>query len=98
MNEWFVQHCKVYYNRNKWHEMFVSILIAIPQFHLLKNYLKTAFEAFQLHLFKNYMKTTFEAYTYIAIIDMSYDKITKEWQFYKTDGNIDLLWRVLIIQ
>ena len=40
----------------------------IPQFHLLRNYLKTAFEA----------------YKYIAIINMSYDKFTKEWQFYKT--------------
>ena len=38
----------------------------------------------QFHLFKNRIKTVFEAYKYVAIINMSYDKFTKEWQFYKT--------------
>ena len=38
----------------------------------------------QFYLFKNYLKAAFEAYKYIAIINMSYDKLTKEWQFYKT--------------
>ena len=36
------------------------------------------------HLFKNYLETAFEAYKYVAIIRMSYDKLTKEWQFYRT--------------
>ena len=38
----------------------------------------------QFHLFKNYLKTAFEAYEHIAIINMSCDKFTKEWQSYKT--------------
>ena len=38
----------------------------------------------QFHLCRNYLKTAFEAYEYVAVINMSYDKFTKEWQFYKT--------------
>ena len=36
------------------------------------------------NLFKNYLKTGFKAYKYTAIINMSYDKFTKEWQLYRT--------------
>ena len=59
-----------------------DLIILLAKFFIYKCKVKKNIP--QFHLFINYLKTAFEAYTYIAIINMSYDKFTKEWQFYKT--------------
>ncbi|WP_419612224.1 LYR motif-containing protein, partial [Thiolapillus sp.] len=59
-----------------------DLIILLAKFFIYKCKVKKNIP--QFHLFRNYLKTAFEAYKYIAIINMSYDKFTKEWQFYKT--------------
>ena len=61
--------------------LFVLIIL-LAKFFIYKGKVKKNIP--QFHLFRNYLKTAFDAYTYIAIINMSYDKFTKEWQFYQT--------------
>ena len=59
-----------------------ELIILLAKFFIYKCKVKK--NILQFHLCKNYLKTAFEAYKHIAIINMSYDKFTKEWQFYKT--------------
>ena len=59
-----------------------DLIILLAEFFVYKCKVKENIP--QFHLFKNYLKIAFEAYIYIVIINMSCDKFTKEWQFYKT--------------
>ena len=59
-----------------------DLIILLAKFFIYKCKVKKNIP--QFHLFRNYLETAFEAYKYIAMINMSYNKFTKEWQFYKT--------------
>ena len=74
----------------------IDLIILLAKFFIYKCKVKKNIP--QFHLFKNCLKTAFEAYKHIAIINMSYDQFTREWQFYRTLMDIDLLWRMSIIQ
>ena len=58
-----------------------DLIILLAKFFIYKCKVKKNIP--QFHLFKNRIKTVFEAYKYVAIINMSYDKFIKEWQFYR---------------
>ena len=59
-----------------------DLIILLTKFFINKCKVKKIIP--QFHLFKNYLKTASAAYKHVAVINMSHDEFTKEWQFYGT--------------